>query len=468
MYKDFVNSIFIYGLAGSIGKFIGLLLMPIYVRIFSPEQYGIVDLIQTIVAIISIFGILLLESSIQRYYYEVKNELLRKKYITTTFWTINILSIFWLVIVILFAKTISSLLFADNKYYLPIIVAAISIPLSNLFVFCTVIIRYMKMPVKYLITVLIQLLLTVAFTFWFVIYLKLGIIGVFYAQILGLFISFVISLYVIRKSLLFYWNKAILYEMLAFALPQFPARIGSIANSYINRFIMLGYLTLTDIGIFTIAAKIASGFQLIENAFSLSWYPFFYEQLENNEEHRIVFRKICQYVVVFVFGLVGLFAFFAKEILMLLTTKDYYSALPIIGILALSNGLLIVKNAIDLGTLISKKTIYSTYIYLLSAVVNLIFLFILVPRIGLIGVPASLLICYLFLVIVSWIVSEKLYYIGFHKLYFAGSFSITLLLIFVAAYFELSISIKIILALTICLVGFIYLKKIKYLVDIGK
>jgi O-antigen/teichoic acid export membrane protein len=450
MYKDFVKSIFIYGLAGSIGKFIGLLLMPVYVRIFSPQEYGIIDLIQTAVTIISLLGILLLESSIQRYYYELKDEVIRKQFISTTFWTINVLSLLWMLGVILFSKFISTLLFSTDKYFLPISIAALSIPISNLFVFCTVIMRYMKKPTLYLITVLTQLLLTIAFTVWFVIYLKAGIAGVFLSQVLALFLALLVSLYTMRKQLLLYWSKAIAFKMFSFSLPQFPARIGSLANAYFNRFIMLGYLSLADIGIFTIAAKIASGFQLIESALSLSWYPFFYEQLENNEEHRAIFVKISKYVTLLVFGFVAIVAFFSREILMLLTTKDYYSASSIIGFLILANGLIIVKYPIDLGPLISKKTIYGTYLYLFSAAVNILSLFILVPRFGLIGVALSLLICYFTLLIASWVISEKLYYIGFRKLPFIASFLFALLVVIITTYLNLNLTTKVLSAFILC------------------
>ena len=119
MYKDFVKSMLIYGLAGSIGKFIGFFLMPIYVRIFPPEQYGIIDLVQTLITIISILGTLLLESSIQRYYYEAKSESMRKEYISSAFWTIFMMSVFWMLAVGAFSKVISKILFQTRNTFFP-------------------------------------------------------------------------------------------------------------------------------------------------------------------------------------------------------------------------------------------------------------------------------------------------------------------------------------------------------------
>src|ERR1035438_7217745 len=128
MYKKLFKSIFLYGLASSLGKFIGLFLLPMYVRVFPPAQYGIIDLIQTSVTIISIFGMLLLESAIQRFYFELKDELLRRQYISTAFWTISFFSLLLLLFVSFFSKEISYLLFKDKQYYNSITLAAITIP----------------------------------------------------------------------------------------------------------------------------------------------------------------------------------------------------------------------------------------------------------------------------------------------------------------------------------------------------
>jgi O-antigen/teichoic acid export membrane protein len=443
MYKKLFKSIFLYGLASSLGKFIGLFLLPMYVRVFPPAQYGIIDLIQTSITIISIFGMLLLESAIQRFYFELKDDLLRRQYISTAFWTISFFSLLLLLFVSFFSKEISYLLFKDIQYYNSISLAAITIPLSNLFVFSSVIIRFMNKPIIYMVNVLTQILLTITFSIYFVIHLKLGIVGVFYGQVLGLIIALMLSGYYLRYTIKLYWSRTIIRKMFAFSIPIFPAAIGSIGNSYFNRFIMLGYLSLADIGLFTIAAKLTSGFNLIESAVNLAWYPFFYEQLESNKEHKIIFRKISKYLTITIFGLISIFVLYTKDFLILLTTKNYYKAMPIMSILALVSGLTISKITIDLGTLISKKTIYDTYAYLGSAVINIISLFILVPLVGLIGVPISLLVGSFTLLVISWTMSEKLYYIGFKKLPFAlsflGALSIALFTIFV----ELNLAMKI-------------------------
>jgi O-antigen/teichoic acid export membrane protein len=71
--KEFFKSFATFGLAISIDKLIGLILLPIYTSFFTQEEYGIIEIIQSVISIVCIFGMLQLETSLQRYYYNYEN-----------------------------------------------------------------------------------------------------------------------------------------------------------------------------------------------------------------------------------------------------------------------------------------------------------------------------------------------------------------------------------------------------------
>jgi len=456
MLKDLFKSVIIYGFLSVVGRLVGLFLVPIYTRVFTPEQYGIIDLVETVIAIVAIFGSLHLESAVQRFYYEAENRGELKKYLSSTLWSILVLSSVCVLVIIISSKWLSMLLFNDPQYSMILIIASIKIPLYNLFIFTSVLIRYMKKPGIFSVFIILQIITTIGISIWLVVYRHSGIIGVFYGQLSGFIIALLLLLIYLRKYFAFIWDRNILKVMFSFSLPQVPARIGVIGNTYANRFLILGYLSLADIGLYTIAIKISSVFLLIQSAFSMGWYPFMYENLEN-EDHKKLFIKVSKYVTTLVLILVSIFALYSKEILMLITTKEYYAAAPLIGLLAFSFSLTIINNSINLGTLISKKTIYGTYAYLISAIFNVVLLFILIPRIGLIGVPISLLCANTVLLVISWFISEKLYYIGFDKTTVIIMYLITLIIVVGSIALDLSLVIKLLITLACMIYVMIYL-----------
>ncbi|MBN4049762.1 oligosaccharide flippase family protein [Bacteroidales bacterium AH-315-N07] len=464
MFRFFAKSVLIYGIASSIGKFIGFFLVPIYTRVFSPEQYGIIDLISTVVSFLAILGMLQLESAISRYYYEAKDNYKRIQFISTAFWTIAVSSVLWTVLTLLFAKTLSIALFNTPEYKNIILLASFIIPVSNLFGYFTVIMRFLKKPVHFTIIVLTQILASVGISIWLVVIERIGVIGVFIGQLSGFFIGCVVMLIYLRSFISLHWNKRVLIEFFRYSLPLVPSVAGTWINSYANRFIMLGYLTVTDIGLYTVALKISSVFALFQNAFSMAWGPYFWETLKK-PEHKEIYKKLSIYVTVIVFAMVVIFAFFAKELLILLTTDAYIAAAPLVGLLAFSAGITMVNPTIGVGPQIVKKTEYVTGILLISVMVNVGSLFILVPYVGLIGVPISLLIGSIAMFIISWYISEKLYFIGFYKLKFILIFISTLILVGIVTFMNIILSVKIIFLLIILSAVMIYLKRNPALVD---
>ncbi|MEO4971668.1 lipopolysaccharide biosynthesis protein, partial [Bacteroides uniformis] len=76
----------------------------------------------------------------------------------------------------------------------------------------------------------------------------------------------------------------------SYALPQFPARVGSVMMVYSNRLFMVFFLTTSIIGLYSFSLKLASGVQILGTAFMMAWLPFMYQQFAK-ENHRLLFAK---------------------------------------------------------------------------------------------------------------------------------------------------------------------------------
>ena len=67
MLRRFLRDSAIYGLAGILVRSVSLLLVPIYTRILSPTDYGIVDLITLFTAFVGVTVALEIGQSLARY-----------------------------------------------------------------------------------------------------------------------------------------------------------------------------------------------------------------------------------------------------------------------------------------------------------------------------------------------------------------------------------------------------------------
>ncbi len=452
-FKRFGKDLIIYGLSSSMSKFVGVLLIPLYTHYFSAEEFGSFDLIATIVMIAAILGMIQMESGVSRYYYAKKEESKRRKMVSTAAWMILSCSILLLILFLFFSELISQWLFKDTQYAGVIFVAAMTIPLMNLNGLFTVLIRFQKQPVTYLIIQVTQSIVMVGVTVYLIAWVETGIAGIFWGQIAAYSVTAIVMVFLVKRNLAFVYSIKELKSLARYSLPLVPSAAGNWLNSYVNRFVMLGYLSVSDIGIFAVAIKVGTVFKLMGAAFKMAWGPFFWEMYENNENHRQLFADIQKMVMVSVTLIVILVTLFATEIIQILATEEYFYAAKMIGIISLALALSsIISQTVGLGPSIRNQTEYNTIIYFGSVGVNILSLFLLVPSIGLIGVPISLLLSSLALIGISWVNSEKLYPVGFNKMVTIACIAFSLIVIIIVYFVEITIYIKILLSMIFTLI----------------
>lgn len=454
-----IKSFFIYGITSGLSRFISLLLIPIYVRVFSTAEYGIIDMLQTIVYIVLIFGLLQLETSIQRYYYEV-SEKERKRMISSVMLSVFVISTFLAFLISIFSSPLSQWLFKTSAYSSDIIITALIIPLMNISILNFIVLRFDKKSFVFSIATFVQVLCTTALTILFAIVLKWGIKSVFLGQLGGFLIVIVIQSFYVKKQLTWCFDISLMRKMLKFSLPQFPARIGSESNNRINRFIILAHLSTSALGIYAVAVRFSSAMELINVAFIMSWIPYMYESVKK-DNYKKKFSQIYQAVVGLGFLAIVILSLFSTEIIILFTIPEYYDAKYLLPGLFLFNGLYLIKSVVEIGAALSKKTIYITYTYIFVAAINILLLIIGIKFMGMKGVVYALVLTNFCLVLLSWCFTEKLYPIGYNIKIFIISFFLTAAIILVLMNFDLSLLLRGSTAFMLVIVALIYVIKQK-------
>jgi O-antigen/teichoic acid export membrane protein len=410
--RELIKSFFSFGLATVIERVIAFLLLPIYTRYFTTAEFGVFDLITVVIGIVIIFAHLQLETSLQRYYFDYEGDE-KNLFISTIVITMTILSVILTVILTLGATLISDLVLKNSQYSHLFKLAAVQIPFTNYSMLALVILRYEKKNKLFTIMIVAKMFVTVLFTLIFVAWLKMGLNGVFYAQLLGLIVSSILLFFSIRDFSTFKISNDLLKKAFAYAIPQFPARIGSVLLTYANRFFMVGYLTLSAIGIYSLSLKLASVLQIVYAAFVMAWAPFMFEQ-RKKDNHKEIFAKVLLLTASPLFLLVSIISIFSKELVYIAASPKFLTAHHYLGALCLYFALFIFKEIVDIGPKFTEKTKYLSYTFFLSVVVNFVSLYFSVKLYGVEGVVYSMLLTNAVLLVTSWIISNKLYYIPYN------------------------------------------------------
>ncbi|WP_209329490.1 lipopolysaccharide biosynthesis protein [Lunatimonas salinarum] len=451
--REFIKSFFSFGFATTVEKLIAFLLLPLYTRVFSKVEFGVIDLIQVTLGISSIFAVLQLETAFQRYYYEYEGRL-KRVYISSIFFIIVALSIAVAITLSFLSQPISQIFFETDEYSYIIKIASLQLPFTNFSMLGFVLLRYEKENVRFVLLLLGKVILTLLFILLFVVWQNMGIVGVFYAQLIAASISAFLLYLSIRHFIELSISSTYLKKSFKYALPQFPARIGSVLMSYANRFFMIGYLTIAAIGVYSLSLKLASSVQLVYSAFIMAWAPFMFQQIKS-PGHRELFPKVLTLVAAPVFLLVSFVSLFSKEIVLFIASEEFFESYKYIGGLSLYFSLFIFKEVVDIGPKYTEKTKYLSYTFFCSLAVNLVTLYLFIPGYGLNGVVYSMLISNTFLLIMSWSVSNHLHFIPFRIIKFLILAIPAYLLAVSSMFVSPSIRIRlVVLVILICCYGF--------------
>ena len=461
--RDLLKSFFAFGLATTLEKLIAFALVPLYVNIFSIEEFGIIDLIQVTIGILTVFGFLQFESALQRYYYDYKG-LVKRGFITMVYVVVIALSLLIVFLVLLLAPSLSILLFETDKYSNLLIISVSQIPFNNVIVLSLLILRYERQNIKFTILLLFKVIITLFLILFFVLNLKKGIEGIFIARLIGGFISMSIVLIFMRKNFVLNFSKKILIKSIRYSLPLVPASIGSVLSANANRFFITTFLTMSAVGIYAFSLKIASVMHMVYIAFIMAWGPFLFSKLKEKNHKRYfadILMVIATPVFIFVIGL----SLFAKEIVQLISPIEFEQSTLYVGGLALYYSLFIIKEVVDVGPKATEKTKYISYNYLVTLMFNFILLFFLIKYLDIEGVVISMILTNTILVILSWIVSNKIYYISHHLFDFAlviiPAYVISLLVMFIDFSFIIRISLLIFMFIGYLLFFYKYFNKVR-------
>jgi O-antigen/teichoic acid export membrane protein len=427
--KVLASDSLIYGLSGIFTRFIGVFLTPIYTRVFSPDDYGIIGIITNGYILISIILVFSLDNSTARWFYDTEKTFERKKIINTWLWfylSVSLLASFFFY----FTADLWAKFFLDGYFNggLLIKLLAISLPLLVWPAVSVNILRFERKAKQSVFLSLFQSLVLIGLNVLFVVILRKGVEGVYYAQLTGAILTLPLSAYFLRNWLGMpsWFNFEKFKEMLIYAIPFIPASLGYWVVNLSGVFFVNEYLTKSDVGLYQIGISIAAVAGLTTTAFQQAWSPFAFSIL-NQPESKPVYAASLQ-LYVFGVGLIcTIISVFAHEALVILTTPDYYNAAIVASILTFNYLLIGLSNIAGLGASIAKKTAPLGIINLLSAGLLIGLNFFLIPYFGKEGAAISILIAQLVIPIYMFWKSQALYPIPFKF-----SKNIGILLIFIS------------------------------------
>jgi O-antigen/teichoic acid export membrane protein len=406
-----IKNSFIYLLPMVIGCILPFITLPIFTRILTTEDYGVLALAQAYAIFVNGLANFGMTAAYERDYFQYRG---------------NHLKMAQLLFSVLLFVMLNFLLLAGLTYVFRGVLAEIiigSVEYGNIlfWAFCG---QFFSSIISYYLTyfknsekatsfagyTMAAAFINLAVSLLLVAYFRIGVIGIVYAQVCSGAVVFCILSYKFTASMPLSLSRSIFNKSLRIAYPLTPRIFFGVIGTQFNKY-MIGLLaTVGGVGIYSIGQRLSYivfyFMTAIGNVFSPQVYKRMFDLKERGGKAIGTYITPFCYISVFLALLVALFS---EEVISILTPLSFHGATDIVTILSLYYGFLFFGMLNGPQLIFKKKTHITSLLTVVSIGLNIGLSIPFILKWGAIGAAWAMLLSGLLSGMISFIVAQHYY-----------------------------------------------------------
>jgi O-antigen/teichoic acid export membrane protein len=411
-FKDTV----IYGLGNVAVKVVGLLLIPIYTnhKYFTTDQFGVYGVLEISAIILTAIMASALPQSLTRWYWDKDHKDNQKGIFFMAMATQIVVSLAFCLVLIPLSGSLSEMIFSkpDWAKVISYIIIASAIQAINNVV--NTLMRLQSRSVLYTVTNIIKLVTVLVLTLYLILVRKMGLEGIYLAQIFGNgLVALILAGYTMRNCR-FFFDWPILTSMNAYGFPLMLANFSAAALNAVDRFSLNGITVLKSVALYTLATKVTSVLKLVlVDSIKLAVGPMMIRRMDSPGNKRFFSKVLLYSSYILMFGIVAVSLFSFEIIKVLAHSREFWGAVVIIPVLSLSIFFVNMKEITVYGLHIAKKTKIIGIIVALSTVISIGLNQLLIPLWDIQGSAIATLLSQLIYWYACYYYSQKVFYVPY-------------------------------------------------------
>lgn len=395
-------------------KLLAFVLIPLYTRYLTPADYGIIEVVKAFGNGLTILCVLGLNAALTRFYFDHDHAEARARFLGTT--AIALIANAFLVVFVLdrIGQGWFDGLFSDIPFDPYIRLAIWTVLLTSLSTITLVLYRVREEPGKYVGFQLVQSILGFGLIIYFVAVRQGGALGKLQGELFAAIAVGALGAYLVRPHVQLCWSWREVKQSLKFGAPLVPHLIFWWVIDLSDRMFLQYYATLQEVGIYSLGYNIASVMVVVIAGLNNAWAPYFFSISASPGAKEIIATLLTYGLCALLF--IGLMlALFARELVVLIATPEYYDAslvIPIIMIAFVFTGLAtILSNLIFYGMTSHHMPLVTG----VAAIVNIGMNVLFIPKFGMMGAAYATVIAMTVYAALVFVMSQKVYRIDYER-----------------------------------------------------
>jgi O-antigen/teichoic acid export membrane protein len=332
--------------------------IPIFTRILTKEDYGVLALAQVYAIFVSGLANFGMIAAYERDYFQYRDNRLQTAQLLYSILTFVMLNFLFLAgLTYLFRGALSEFIIGSDQHGNILFWAFCAQFFYGVSYYYLTYFKNSETARDFVLYTITGSIINLVISLFLVAYLRIGVIGIIYAQLCsGVTIFSILSLK-FTASLPVSFDKAVFHESLRIAYPLTPRIFLGVIGTQFDKY-MIGLLaSVGGVGIYAIGQRVSyvifTYMTAIENVFSPQVYRRMFDLKERGGEAIGKYVTPFAYISIF-FALVV--ALFSEEVITMLTPPPFHGAIDIVAVLSMYYGLLFFGKLNGPQLIFTKKT----------------------------------------------------------------------------------------------------------------
>ena len=391
--KELVRHSAVYGLGSIVARVLAVLLLPLYTRYLSPSDYGLIETLVALSAVLTALVAQAMKSAFFRFYFDSADLERRLLVVRTAFWYVMAASTAVLIAGVALAQPISWLLFHTRDHDGLVIAAFVGLWAAMNYEQMTSLFRVEQRSGGYVVATLANVAITIGATVLLVVAFDKGPVGVLVGNFTGTLAVYAALLVYSRRALGLQFDRKLYRAMNRFGLPLVPSAVALWLTNFSDRFFLVKFADAHEVGLYSIGVRVASAIVLLLTAFRMAWPAFAYS-IEDDREAQRTYSFVLTYVVYVCCWLALALGLLAPWILKLITTEPFYPAQNVVAPLAFGVAAFGAYVVVQIGTGRARQTRANWIVTGVAALLNVALNLILIPPYGRMGAAVATVSAY--------------------------------------------------------------------------
>jgi O-antigen/teichoic acid export membrane protein len=362
-------------------KAVSFLMMPIYTRLLSPADYGVLQLIVMFLEVLSIFAGSRIAYGIFHFYHKAADEEARRKVLSTVLLLLCATFGVAAIVSVLAAPQIAIAVFGEaGQYSTYVRLGALSMACESLIVVPNALFQLQQRSIRFVTFSLLRLGLQVGLNLLFLIPLRLGVTGVLLTGVISNLLvgGFLAAQLLWTVKPRFEWTAA--RQFLRFGIPLVVMQVATFTFTFADRYFLNKAGDTTAVGLYALAYQFGFlvgtiGYIPIE----MVWDPQRFA-VARRPDRDVIYARVFIYInIVLISAAVGL-SLFVGDVLRVIADPAFHAAATFVPVIVGAYVFQAWGTFFNIGIMLKERTHYWTLANWAAAAVAVGGYLVLIPR----------------------------------------------------------------------------------------